>query len=205
MKHIVTTIRITFFMMLVLGFAYPLFITGVSQVIFPKQANGSLIYQNGQLRGSELLAQNFEKPEYFWPRPSAVSYNPLSSGGSNLGPTSKVLQDAVKERSEKLKASNPDAGEPPKHLLFASGSGLDPDQSVEAIQYQAKRVATARGMTSEELQKIINSHIEPRQLGVLGEEVVNVLALNRALDAAIKIESAFDSKSGSSVDPESTK
>lgn len=182
MKHILSSVRITVFLMLVLGVAYPAAVTLIAQIAFPKQANGSLIYENGQLRGSELIAQNFEKPEYFWPRPSAVSFNPLPSGGTNLGSTAKALQDAAKERSEKLRGSNPGAGDPPQHLLFASGSGLDPHQSVAAVQYQASRVATARGLPPEDIQKLISSHIEGRQLGILGEEVVNVLALNRALD-----------------------
>lgn len=190
MKNISTSIRLTFFMMLLLGLAYPLLVTGISQIVFPKQANGSLIYENGLLRGSELIAQNFEKPEYFWPRPSAVSFNPLPSGGSNLGPTSQSLQAAVKARRDKLKLAHPGETEPPQHLLFASGSGLDPDQSIAAIQYQASRVAAARGMTVAELQQMIDFHKEPRQLGFLGEEKVNVLILNRALDALQKAPSA---------------
>ena len=182
MKHLLSSIRITFFLMLVLGVAYPILVTFIAQVAFPKQANGSLIYEDGRLRGSELIAQNFEKPEYFWPRPSAVSFNPLPSGGTNLGPIAQDLQKAVKERGEKLRAAHPGAGEPPQDLLFASSSGLDPQESVSAIRYQASRVAAARNLSGETLEKLIYEHIEHRQLGVLGEEVVNVLALNRALD-----------------------
>lgn len=182
MKHILSSVRITFFLMLVLGIAYPLLVTLLSQLTFAQKANGSLVYENGQLRGSELISQNFEKPIYFWSRPSAVSFNPLPSGGSNLGPTSKALQDAVRERNERLRAAHPGAGHPPGHLLFASGSGLDPHQSVDAIRYQMPRVAKARGLSPNELEKLVSSSIEPRQLGILGEEVVNVLALNRVLD-----------------------
>lgn len=182
MKQILISIRITFFLMLVLGVAYPVAVTLVAQVAFPDKANGSLVYDGENLRGSNLIAQNFEKPEYFWPRPSAVSFNPLPSGGTNAGPTAQALLDAAKERGDKLRATNPGAGDPPQHLLFASGSGLDPHQSVAAIQYQAARVTAARGMPLDDLQKLITDHVEGRQLGFLGEEVVNVLALNRALD-----------------------
>lgn len=169
-------------MTVLLGGAYPLVVTLLSQVAFPKQANGSLVYVNGQLRGSELIAQKFEKPYYFWSRPSAVDYNPLPSGGSNLGPTAQALRDVQKDRETKLAASDPHAGSPPQDLLFASASGLDPHLSVAAIQYQANRVAAARGISIGDVQNLIKSHIERRQLGMLGEEVVNVLALNMALD-----------------------
>lgn len=182
MKQILISIRITFFLMLVLGVAYPVAVTLIAQVAFPDKANGSLVYDDGTLRGSSLIAQNFEKPEYFWPRPSAAAFNPLPSGGSNAGPTAKSLLDAAKERGDKLRAANPGAGDPPQHLLFASGSGLDPHQSVAAIQYQAARVAAAREMPLDDLQKLITNHVEGRQLGILGDEIVNVLALNRALD-----------------------
>lgn len=182
MKHFFISMRITLFLMLVLGLAYPVAVTLLAQGVFPNKANGSLIYEDGRLRGSELIAQNFEKPEYFWPRPSAVGFNPLPSGGTNLGPTAQSLKDAVKERTEKLRAQNPEANNPPQHLLFASSSGLDPHQSLEAIEYQAKRVASARGLDLAKVQTLIASHTEGRQLGFFGEEVVNVLALNRALD-----------------------
>lgn len=188
MKHVLSSIRITFFLMLVLGIAYPLMMTAISQITFPKQANGSLIYENGRLRGSELIAQKFEKPSYFWPRPSGVDYNPLPSGATNLGPTAQALQETVKARTEKLNNAHLGAGSPPQHLLFASSSGLDPHQSVQAIQYQASRVAQARGLSREDLQKLIESHIARRQFGVLGEEYVNVLALNLALDKIKPLE-----------------
>ena len=182
MKHLSTSVRVTLFLMVVLGLGYPAVVTLLSQTAFPKQALGSLIYENGQLRGSELIAQNFEKPGYFWPRPSAVAFNPLPSGGSNLGPTSKALVDATKEKADKLRSANPGAGEPPAHLLFASASGLDPHQSVAAVEYQVARVASARGLAPAELQKLVLAHVEKRQFGLLGEDVVNVLALNRSLD-----------------------
>lgn len=182
MKQIWISIRITLFLMLVLGVAYPVIVTMIAQVAFPDKANGSLVYDDGLLRGSSLIAQNFEKPEYFWPRPSAVSYNPLPSGGTNAGPTAKGLLDAAKERGAKLRAANLGAGDPPQHLLFASGSGLDPHQTLAAIKYQVSRVAVARGIPQNEVEKLVTDHLEGRQLGILGEEVVNVLALNRALD-----------------------
>lgn len=183
MKQIISSIRILAFLTVVLGLAYPVFVTLVSQVIFSKQANGSLIYQNDKLVGSELIAQKFEKPEYFWPRPSAGDYNPLPSGGTNQGSTSADLKAKVLERTESLRAAHPEAGDPPKHLLFASSSGLDPHLNIEGMEYQINRVAKARGMSAEEVKNVVESHIEHRQLGMLGEEVVNVLAVNRALDA----------------------
>ncbi|AGH94877.1 potassium-transporting ATPase subunit KdpC [Pseudobdellovibrio exovorus] len=182
MKAIMNSIRITLFLMLVLGLAYPLVVTGVAQLAFNEKANGSLIYDGDQLRGSMLIAQNFEKPEYFWPRPSVISFNPLPSGGSNLGTTSAALQQTVQERREKLQAAHTGMGAPPQHLLFASSSGLDPHVSVEAVQYQVQRVALAREQSIEDIQKLVSSHIERRQFGILGEETVNVLALNLALD-----------------------
>lgn len=182
MKYIFTSLRLTFFLMLVLGLIYPVTVTLLAQATFPEKANGSLIYERGRLRGSHLIAQNFTRPEYFWPRPSAVAFNPLPSGGSNLAPTAQALQDEVKKRKVSLRAADPGAGESPPHLLFASASGLDPHQSLAAIQYQAPRVAAARRLPLEEIQKLISFFVEPRQFGLLGEEVVNVLALNRALD-----------------------
>ena len=182
MKHIFISLRMTFFLMVVLGIAYPVAVTLVAQGIFPTQANGSLIYEDGKLRGSELIGQSFESPGYFWSRPSAVGYNPMPSGGSNLGPTAQGLKDAVKERTEKLRTKNHGLSDPPQHLLFASSSGLDPHQSVAALDYQSQRVAEARGMSVGDVQKLIATHTESRQLRLFGEEVVNVLALNRALD-----------------------
>lgn len=188
MKQILISIRITFFLMVLLGVAYPLAVTVIAQLAFPDKANGSLVYDDETLRGSTLIAQNFEKPGYFWPRPSAVSFNPLPSGGTNAGPTAKSLLDTVNERADRLRTANPGSGAPPQHLLFASGSGLDPHQSIASIQYQVSRVATARGMPHDELERLVREHLEGRQFGILGEEVVNVLALNRALDKVKPIQ-----------------
>lgn len=191
MKHLLVSLRLMLFLTLLTGIVYPLGVSLVAQIAFPKQASGSLIYdETGKLRGSALIAQNFEKPEYFWPRPSAVSFNPLPSGGTNLAPTAKALQEAAKERVEKLRAANPEGGEVPQHLLFTSGSGLDPHQSFEAIDYQVSRVAAARGLPREEVQRLVSSYAKRRQLGFLGEETVNVLELNIALDKMKPVQPA---------------
>lgn len=154
------------------GLIYPVVMTVFAQV-FHQKANGSLIESSGQIVGSELIAQGFQKPEYFWPRPSAIGYNPLPSGGSNLGPLSSDLLNQVKERSSKGMKED---------LLFASASGLDPHISPEAALSQASRVATARQVSEESIRSIVNQFIESRQLGFLGEPRVNVLKLNLALD-----------------------
>lgn len=191
MKYIIPAIRFKIFMTILLGLVYPFMITGVSQTVFSRQASGDFVTRGGQVVGSVLIAQNFEKPEYFWPRPSAVGYNPLPSGGSNLGQISADLKKTVDERKAKLKASHPDqTGEPPQDLLFASGSGLDPHISIEAAQYQLGRVAKARKLSAEQITKMIQEATKGRQLGFLGEPTVNVLMLNLALDKSQGIESA---------------
>lgn len=178
-------------MTVLLGLLYPFAMTGVSQVIFPRQSNGEFVSRGGQLVGAKLIGQKFEKPEYFWSRPSGVDYNPLSSGGSNLGPTSQDLKKTVDERRTKLKVAHPDQTvEPPQDLLFASASGLDPHISIEAAQYQLQRVAKIRNFKTEQVQKLVDEVTEKRQLGILGETTVNVLALNLALDKLSGIESA---------------
>ncbi|MBC7385130.1 MAG: potassium-transporting ATPase subunit KdpC [Cryobacterium sp.] len=184
-------IRIYLFFTILLGLAYPYLMTGISQVVFAKQASGEFLSRGGQLIGAKLIGQKFEKPEYFWPRPSAVDYNPLPSGGTNLGPTSADLKKAVDERRVKMKAANPDSvGEPPQDLLFASASGLDPQISVVAAEYQAPRIAKARKLPQEKVGDIIKQNTESRQLGILGEVFVNVLTLNLALDHAQGIDTA---------------
>lgn len=191
MKHLIPAIRIKLFFILLLGLIYPFLMTGISQTLFPHQASGDFLTRGGVVIGSSWISQNFEKTEYFWPRPSAVGYNPLPSGGSNLGLTSQELKKTVEERKAKLKAAHPDEKiEPPQDLLFASGSGLDPHISPEAAQYQLHRVATARSMNLELVQKLIEQVTENRRFGILGEPVVNVLALNLALDKSQGIESA---------------
>lgn len=184
MKHWIISLRILFFMTVVLGLTYPLAMTAISQMAFPQQAAGSPLERGGQVIGSALVAQNFEKPPYFWPRPSAVNFNPLPSGGSNLSPASQALKKVVEERRAKLKTSHPNQGEPPQDLLFASGSGLDPEISVAAAEYQAERVALARGMEIDKVNQLIQAHTHGRQWGFLGEPRVHVLRLNLALDAS---------------------
>jgi K+-transporting ATPase ATPase C chain len=168
------------------GLIYPLFVTGFAQLIFPRQANGSLIVQNGQVTGSELIGQSFDDPKYFWGRLSATSpfpYNAAASSGSNYGPTNPALLDEVKARIAALKAADPGNTQPiPVDLVTSSGSGLDPDISVAAALYQLPRVARIRGISEITVRTLIDKCTTGRQLGFLGEPRVNVLELNRALD-----------------------
>ncbi len=180
MNHILPAIRNYLFLTVVLGLLYPLMITIVGQAAFPKQAGGSLVERNGKVIGSELIAQKFSSDRYFWPRPSAIDFNPLPSGGSNLGPTSSALKEAVRERQAKLGSNVPQA------LLFASASGLDPDIDPKSAMYQVERIAKVRGMSEEAVRSIVRKNIEGRQIGFLGEERVNVLKLNLSLDVALE-------------------
>ncbi len=168
------------------GLIYPLVMTGLSQLIFPQQANGSLIVKNGQVMGSTLIGQQFDDPKYFWGRLSATGgspYNASASGGSNLGPTNPALQQQASDRIAALKAADPTNTLPiPADLVTASASGLDPDISVAAARYQAGRVARLRGLAPEQVLALIDQYTTPPTLGVLGEERVNVLELNLALD-----------------------
>jgi len=179
-----------FKMMLVLtvltGLLYPGVVTGLCQVLFPARANGSLIVANGHAIGSELIGQNFKRPEYFQPRPSAAGndgYDPTASGASNLGPTNQKLADRVKDSVASFRKNNPDyTGPIPADLVTSSGSGLDPDISPASVEAQAPRIARARGIPVEQVRDLIASHTKERDLGFLGDPRVNVLEINRALD-----------------------
>jgi len=175
-------------MTIILGILYPLVITGITQAIFPHRAKGSLLVTEGKVIGSALIGQKFESERYFWPRPSAIDYNPLPSGGSNLGPTSAELQKQIASRRSMLLKAHALCEKTiiPLDLLFTSGSGLDPHISPEAAKFQVKRVARARGFdrnTENRLNQLIDEYTEPRTLVILGEPRVNVLKLNLALDS----------------------
>ena len=179
------------------GLAYPLAMTGIASAIFPAQAQGSLIERDGKVVGSALIGQEFKDDKYFHGRPSATlapdpndstktvpaPYNAANSGGSNLGPTSKALADRLKEDVDKLKAENPNAAVP-VDLVTTSASGLDPDISPEAAEFQVPRVAKARNLSDDQVKQLVASNIKGRLLGLIGEPRVNVLALNIALDRA---------------------
>ena len=188
MKQLIIAIKATLVLTILTGVAYPLLVTGLAKVLFPRQAEGSLIRANGKVIGSELIGQRFTRPEYFHGRPSAAGndgYDGLSSGGSNLGPTSQKLVDRIKDDAKKFRAENPTfTGPIPPDLLTASGSGLDPDISPAFAEAQAGRVAAARGIGVETVRQLVAVHTEDRQFGILGEPRVNVLRLNLALDQA---------------------
>ncbi len=187
LSHIVTSILYTIVTVILLGLIYPLVMTGLGSLLFPHQANGSLVEVNGKVIGSEIIGQLWTKPQYFQGRPSAAGkgYDPTSTGGTNLAPTSKKLMDATKATIAALKKANPQAvGEPPIDLVTSSGSGIDPDISPEGAAWQIPRVAEARHMTPAAVKAIVDAHTSGRTFGILGEPHVNILALNRALDAA---------------------
>ena len=187
MKTLVIAIRATIATLVLTGLLYPFVITVLAQVLFPWRANGSLVTdEKGQVVGSELIAQGFANPAYFQPRPSAAGekgYDATSSSGSNLGPTSKKLQDRINEDLRRLQAENPEAmGSVPAELVTTSASGLDPHFSPEAMMWQAPRVAKARGVTLERVKGVVEANIEGRTFDILGEPRVNVLMVNLALD-----------------------
>ncbi len=174
-------------MTVITGFVYPLVVTGIAQALFPRRANGSVIVDHGRPIGSRLIGQAFSAPQDFWGRPSATTprpYDALASGGSNLGPSNPALETAVRARIAALRAADPGNGTPvPVDLVTASASGLDPDISLAAAEYQAGRVARARGLPLGTVRGLIAAHAKQRWLGWFGEPRVNVLELNRALGA----------------------
>jgi potassium-transporting ATPase KdpC subunit len=176
MKTILQSLRIYLVLTLLTGILYPLVMTGIAQLLFPKQANGSRIVEQNKLVGSDLIAQKFESPRYFWPRPSSADYATVASGASNKGPTSADLKKSIDERRGKF------GKDAPVDLLTASGSGLDPHISPEAARSQIPRVAATRKMSIQQISAVVDQTIEEPQLGFLGEPRVNVLRLNTALD-----------------------
>ena len=185
-RQMLPGLRMTLVMTVLTGLIYPAIVTGLCQMLFPNQANGSLEYNDGQVIGSTLIGQNFTRPEYFQPRPSNAGngYDATASGGSNLGPTSQKLIDRVKASADKFHKDNPSfTGTIPADLLTSSGSGLDPHISPESADAQVERVAKARGATAQDIRALVAQFTEGRDLGFLGEPRVNVLRLNEALDA----------------------
>lgn len=187
LKHMSASIRAIIVFTILTGLLYPLAITGIAHLIFPRQADGSLIYNaQGQVIGSSLIGQNFDKPEYFHPRPSSAGsgYDASNSGGSNLGPTNKKLIDGARASLEKVLKENPgvSAKDVPVDAITASASGLDPDISPEYAELQVPRVAKARGLDENVVRELVAQHTQGRQFGFLGEPRVNVLLLNLALD-----------------------
>ena len=184
-KNILIAIWMTLATTVLLGIVYPIVVTGLAQILFPKQANGELIRANGKIIGSRLIGQPFTSRGYFYSRPSAAGaagYDPTASGGSNLGPTNKSLLDRVSAQVNTLQPENPNAPIP-ADLVTTSGSGLDPDISPAAAEFQVPRVAHERGISEDEVRALVKKHTQGRQLGFLGEPRVNVLELNLDLNA----------------------
>jgi potassium-transporting ATPase KdpC subunit len=187
MRSLMVAIKMTVVLTLLTGIVYPFAMAGIGHVLFPAQADGSLIYHNGSPVGSSLIAQNFKAARYFHPRPSAAGtngYDPTSSSGSNLGPTNKSFIDSVKQRTKGVEEEDSvPASQVPIDMVTASGSGLDPEISPAAAEIQVDRVAKARGLSADTVRALVNANTRPRSAGFLGEPGVNVLELNLALDA----------------------
>ena len=184
-REVIVALRMTFVTLVLTGLVYPLVLTGAAQIVFPHQANGSLVKVGDRVVGSELIAQGFASPVYFQPRPSAAGngYDAAASSGSNLGPTSQKLRDRVAADLERLLAENPQAPGPvPIELVTASGSGLDPHLSPEAARWQVPRVAAARRVPQSDVTALVEGRLERRTFGLLGEPRVNVLLLNLDVD-----------------------
>jgi K+-transporting ATPase ATPase C chain len=185
LRHMVPAVLVTLVTVVLFGIVYPVVMTLVSELAFPAQAGGSLVYVGGRAVGSSIIGQMWKKPEYFHGRPSAAGsgYDPTSTGATNLGPTSKKLVDTTRAAIKAVQKENPDAvSDVPIDLVTTSASGLDPDISPEGAYYQAPRIAKARHVTVDAVRAIIAAHIVPRTLGILGEPHVNVMQLNLALD-----------------------
>jgi potassium-transporting ATPase KdpC subunit len=182
-KNLLIALWFTLVTTVIFGVLYPLAITGLAQMLFPSQANGQLIERNGKIVGSRIIGQSFTEPGYFHSRPSSAGtgYDPTASGGSNLAPTNKNLIERVKSDVQKLQSDNPNVPIP-VDLVTASGSGLDPDISPAAAEFQIPHVAHARGMKEDDVRTVVRKHIKDRDLGFLGEPRVNVLELNLELD-----------------------
>lgn len=187
-QQLIPALRMTLVLTVATGLVYPALVTGLAQILFRDQANGSLIRKNGRAVGSSLIGQQFTRPEYFHPRPSAAGrgYDPLASGGSNLGPTSSRLTVRVRESVRRYRAENPQSsGDVPPDAVLASASGLDPHITPANAEAQAPRVAKARGVEPDRIRALIHRHLEGRDLGLLGEPRINVLVLNLALDETV--------------------
>lgn len=182
MRTALSSLRLLLTLTVLTGVIYPLLVTLVAGALMPGPAGGALIVHEGRVIGSRLIAQNFEGAVYFWPRPSAVAFNPLPSGGSNLSRTSADLVTTLRARAERLTSAHPDRGAPPEDLVTASASGLDPEISPASARYQTARVAKARGVPEDLVMTLVAQATTPRQFGILGEPRVNVLLLNLELD-----------------------
>lgn len=188
MNELIRSIKIFCIFSVLLGIVYPLFITVIAQIVFPNRANGSLVYTGNTVIGSELIGQNFDRPEYFNSRPSAVDYNAQGSGGSNYGPTNKKLIERVGTQINKIKAENnldPDF-KIPADMVLTSSSGLDPNISVENARIQAKRISKIRNIPEDTIKNLIEKYIDPDFLGLWGQPGINILKLNIALDKISK-------------------